>query len=68
MELEKFKGMIDKSKKSHDEEKRMRDIVDQLQPQSFKLRAACDQAEIIVADEFWPLPKYREMLLANTLA
>lgn len=66
-ELEKFKAMIEKSKKSHDEEKRMWDIVNTLQPQSFKLRAACDEAEHIVADEFWPLPKYREMLLANTL-
>ena len=68
VELEKLKNAIDKSKKSHDEEKRMKDIVDTLQPQSFKLRAACDEAELIVSDEFWPLPKYREMLLANTLA
>jgi glutamine synthetase len=27
-----------------------------------KLRAAADSAETKVADEFWPLPKYREML------
>lgn len=25
-------------------------------------RSACDELEAIVADEFWPLPKYREML------
>jgi len=67
-ETEKFKVLIDKSKKSHDEEKRMWDIVDSLQQQAAKLRAACDDAEKIVADELWPLPKYREMLLANTLA
>lgn len=67
-ELEKMKSLVEKSKKSHDEEKRMTDIVTQLQPQSFKLRAACDQAEALVADELWPIPKYREMLLASTLA
>ena len=25
-------------------------------------RAACDALELIVADELWPLTKYREML------
>ncbi len=67
-ELEKFETLVEKSQKIHDEEKRMWDIVDVVQPASFKLRAACDEAEKIVADELWPLPKYREILLANTLA
>lgn len=67
-ELDTMKQMMEKSRKSHDEEKRMWDIVENLQPQSYKLRAACDMAETMVADEIWPLPKYREMLLANTLA
>jgi len=67
-ELEKFKAMVEKSKKSHDEEKRMWDIADNLQTQAAKLRIACDEAEKLVADDLWPLPKYREMLLANTLA
>ena len=26
------------------------------------VRTACDALELIVADELWPLPKYREML------
>jgi glutamine synthetase len=26
------------------------------------VRAACDKLELVVADEVWPLPKYREML------
>ena len=60
--------MVEKSKKSHDEEKRMWDIADNLQTQAAKLRIACDEAEKLVADDLWPLPKYREMLLANTLA
>ena len=67
-ELNKFKTLVEKSQKIHDEEKRMWDIVETLQPLSFKLRAACDEAEKLVADDLWPLPKYREMLLANTLA
>ena len=67
-DLNKFKTLVDKSQKIHDEEKRMWDIVETLQPLSFKLRAACDEAEKLVADDLWPLPKYREMLLANTLA
>ncbi len=67
-DLNKFKTLVEKSQKIHDEEKRMWDIVETLQPLSFKLRAACDEAEKIVADDLWPLPKYREMLLANTLA
>lgn len=37
-------------------------------PQMLKVRAACDQLENLVADEIWPLPKYREMLFANTLS
>lgn len=28
----------------------------------FEIRAICDELESIVADDFWPLPKYREML------
>jgi glutamine synthetase type III len=67
-ELEKFETLVEKSQKIHDEEKRMWDIVETVQPATFKLRAACDEAEKIIANELWPLPKYREILLANTLA
>ena len=28
----------------------------------FEVRTVCDELEPIVADDFWPLPKYREML------
>ena len=29
----------------------------------FEVRAGvCDELESIVADDYWPLPKYREML------
>jgi glutamine synthetase len=33
-----------------------------------ELRSAADSAEVLVADELWPLPKYREMLFANVIS
>jgi glutamine synthetase len=63
-----FKTKVEKSRKGHDENKRMWDIADDLQPAALKLRTAVDAAELIVADELWPLPKYREMLLSHTLS
>lgn len=63
-----FRTKLEKSRKGHDEHKRMWEIVESLQPAAFKLRDAVDAAEMIVSDELWPLPKYREMLLAHTLA
>ena len=27
-----------------------------------EVRKMCDELELIVGDDFWPLPKYREML------
>ncbi len=64
---ESFKSAVEKSRKTTDDHKRMWTIVDDLQPAALALRDAVDAAELIVADEFWPLPKYREMLLAHTL-
>ncbi len=29
-----------------------------------RLRESCDAIEVVIADELWPLPKYREMLFA----
>ena len=68
IEVESFKKAFEKSQKVHDEEKRMFEIVKTIQPASLKLRAACDAAEKVVSNELWPLPKYREILLANTLS
>jgi glutamine synthetase len=58
---------MEKSKKKTSEHDRMYYIMEQLKPAAEALRAACDHAEEVVADELWPLPKYREMLLANSL-
>jgi glutamine synthetase len=62
-----FSASVEKSRKSHDEMKRMSSIVEDLQPAAVKLRDALDASETLVSDEFWPLPKYREMLLAHSL-
>ena len=55
-------------KNNHDEAKKMSALASEVQPLAVALREACDEAEKLVADELWPLPKYREMLFANTLA
>lgn len=64
---ESFKASVEKSRKVMDEHKRMWAIAKDLQPAALELREAVDAAELLVADDFWPLPKYREMLLAHTL-
>ncbi len=64
---ETFRSKLEKSRKTHDENKRMWDIVEHLQPASFELRDAVDTTELMVADDMWPLPKYREILLAHNL-
>ena len=66
--LSHFEKLLEKSHKTTDESVRMHEIVKTLSPQALELREACDLAETLVADEFWSLPKYREMLFANTLA
>jgi len=51
-----------------DEAEKMRALAREATPASVKLREAADRAETLVADEFWPLPKYREMLFLNALS
>lgn len=65
--LESFEKVLEKSQNVHDEVARMDLIVSQVVPAAEKLRTACDYAETQVSDEFWSLPKYREMLFSNTL-
>lgn len=52
----------------HDESARMKKLAHDVQPLGVRLRDACDQAERLVADDLWPLPKYREMLFAASLS
>jgi glutamine synthetase len=34
-------------------------------PYLSKIRYACDKLELLVDDELWPLPKYRELLFLS---
>jgi glutamine synthetase len=65
--LDSFEKVMNKSVGLHDEVARMDLIVSQVVPAAEKLRTACDLAETLVSDEYWTLPKYREMLFSNTL-
>jgi glutamine synthetase len=47
------------------EEERATKIASELKPQMEALRKECDALENHVADDFWPLPKYREMLMLS---
>jgi glutamine synthetase len=51
-----------------DESMKMKELATKGNDIATKLRASADLAEKLVADDLWPLPKYREMLLANTLS
>ncbi len=42
-----------------------RAVSDRLRPAMAKVRAEADALEQLVADDVWPLPKYREMLLCG---
>jgi glutamine synthetase len=44
-------------------EQKARLLADEVVPAMAQLREVCDRIEESVADEFWSLPKYREMLL-----
>lgn len=50
------------------EEAQMKLIASKGIPARDSLRDVCDRAETLVADDLWPLPKYREMLFTHSLA
>lgn len=52
----------------HDESKKIKILATEIQPLAVKLRETCDEAESLVADDLWPLPKYREMLFTNSIS
>ena len=43
-------------------QKEARVFVDKVIPAQNALREVADQLEAVVADDLWPLPKYRELL------
>jgi len=67
-ELQKLEGAMEKLHKKESEEAKMKMLAFEVLPIAGELRKAADTAELLIADELWPLPKYREMLFANTIS
>jgi glutamine synthetase len=65
--LSTLEVLIEKSHKLEPETKKMQYISQTVKPAAEKLRKACDSCEMLVANENWTLPKYREMLFFHTL-
>lgn len=60
-------AMIEARKKCNKiEDVRERSIMyrEEVYPYFDKIRYACDKLELLIDDEIWPLPKYREMIFA----
>ena len=51
--------------KVHDEAKLCARLGSEMRPLMGEVRAAADALELLVDDELWPLPKYREMLFVK---
>jgi len=58
-ELEHAAHAAHEAKDVHDEAKA---FVDDVIPAQARLREIADELETVVADDLWPLPKYRELL------
>ncbi|MBZ0327234.1 MAG: glutamine synthetase III [Altibacter sp.] len=60
--------MINERKKANgivDAEKRAIAYCDKVKPYFDEIRYHCDKLELLVDDEIWPLPKYRELLFTK---
>jgi len=60
--------MVEERKKANkmtDGAKKAKAYCNKVKPYFEKIREHCDQLELIVSDEMWPLPKYRELLLTK---
>ena len=57
-----LQAAVEKAAGQGDVEKHARHLADKVVPAMAAVREVCDKLEESVADEFWTLPKYREML------
>ncbi len=57
--------ILGKTESMTDEEEKARIFSKEGSTAMAEIREACDQLESIVADDFWPMPKYREMLFLS---
>jgi glutamine synthetase len=62
----KLASALDKVHHIDDEAKKVDALAKDVQPLGVRVRQYADAAELLVADELWPLPKYREMLHSVT--
>jgi len=67
-QLTSLETMMHEIEGEKDEVKRMKALATQANPLAQKVRAASDAAETKVSDGLWKLPKYREMLFANSIS
>ncbi|NDG26726.1 MAG: glutamine synthetase type III, partial [Proteobacteria bacterium] len=66
--LQKLGGLLEEGKGLSSEERLMDLLATKALPLSAHLRTACDSAESLLGDKYWPIPKYREMLFSNALS
>jgi glutamine synthetase len=60
---ETLSKVIDKAESSHDDPTKAANLLTSQGADAIeKVRAASDALELLIADDHWPLPKYREML------
>ncbi len=64
-ELKRLERLISQIHALGSEEEKAAKIAAELKPAMESLRTHCDQLETMVADDHWPLPKYREMLFLS---
>ncbi|MGE0616332.1 MAG: glutamine synthetase III [Bacteriovoracia bacterium] len=57
--------LMDKVESMKDEEAEAKFISTDVTPVMEDIRLVCNELETMVADDFWPLPKYREMLFLS---
>ena len=60
--LESLEAVERESRGDDDLQVHAQDLAEKVLPAMNELRKQCDEAEYLVADSLWPLPKYREML------
>jgi len=60
--VQELQAAAEKASGAGDMVKHARILADQVVPAMAAVREVCDKIEETVADEFWTLPKYREML------
>jgi glutamine synthetase len=62
---ESLEGAYHKVEKLGSEEDKAKLLATEISTLMAEIRSTCDDLEALVADDFWPLPKYREMLFLS---